>query len=293
MRRKTAELETKDDEFNRRKYRAWLEASRLPDTIFYKGCGEEGNGPGCGGGGGGCNPDLMDCGSSGGSPSDPSAGSSGFCDASGDCSGIYDSSDNGGQGGYVGGVSGNSNPIGATSPLDEFNAGVARYLSIMRTGWDPELQVQYYEYSFAGGDGTTLEKQKELAAIQLGETKCAGQDPSTVASCIQQAYNTMGIATDKDGKPLLVGGNYNFNYSTVSINGEGIDPKQLGCATLGQQTRCGVIDSLHFHDGTGTFHVDTGNAWFFPVGTMAHFGWDIIGGNTVWRQGGIPRPWWQ
>jgi hypothetical protein len=109
----------------------------------------------------------------------------------------------------------------------------------MKQGWDPALRIQYYKYSFTAGDGSTLEQQMELAAIQLGQSKCAGQDPSTVASCIQQANNTNSVATNPDGSLMLVGGNYNFNYSNVSINGEGIDPTQLGCATIGDQTRCG------------------------------------------------------
>jgi hypothetical protein len=112
-----------------------------------------------------------------------------------------------------------------------------------------------------------------------------------VAECIQQVYDTLTVATNRDGSLMLVGGNYNFNYTAVSINGEGIDPQQLGCATAGQQTRCGVFDSMHFHDDQGIFHVDTGNAWVVPVGSIVHFGWDVIGGKTVWSQGGIPRPW--
>jgi hypothetical protein len=93
-----------------------------------------------------------------------------------------------------------------------------------------------------------LEQQRELAAIQLGQQACRGQGPSPVAECIQQVYDTLTVATNTDGSRMLVGENYNFNYTTVSINGEGIDPQQLGCATARQQTRCGVFDSVHFHD---------------------------------------------
>lgn len=243
---------------------------------------------------GGCsNPDYYDnCGGGGGGGGGGGDGGGDFCDASGDCgsaTGVYGISG-------LGAIPWDFGPgynMQTTSPLYQLQLGVSRYLSIINTGKDPALGIQYYEYSFTGGDGSTLEQQKELAAIQLGQAACAGQNPSAVASCIQQAYNTMSVATNLDGSLMLVGGNYNFNYSTVSINGEGIDPTQLGCATIGDQTRCGVFDSLHFHDDTGTFHVDTGSAWAFPFGTIAHLGWDYIGGNTVWKQGGIPRPWWQ
>jgi hypothetical protein len=160
--------------------------------------------------------------------------------------------------------------------------------------WQAYYAAQtYVQYYFTGGNGSVLEQQWESAAIQLGQAACAGQDPTAVTSCIQQAYDTMTVATNSDGSLMLVGGNYNFNYDTVSINGEGIDPTQLdGCLTLGQQTRCGIFDSLHFHDDQGIFHLDTGNAWF-PIGAIVHLGWDIIGGNTVWAEDGIPRPWWQ
>jgi len=66
--------------------------------------------------------------------------------------------------------------------------------------------------------------------------------------------------------------------------------------TAGGNTRCGSFDSLHFHNtgnDAGTFHVDTGNAWFVPFGSLVHLGWDKIGGDTVWAADGIPRPWWK
>lgn len=50
----------------------------------------------------------------------------------------------------------------------------------------------------------------------------------------------------------------------------------------------GFFDSPDFSHGDGTFHVDTGNVWIFPVGTILHVAVDVVLGNTVWSSG-IPR----
>jgi hypothetical protein len=92
------------------------------------------------------------------------------------------------------------------------------------------------------------------------------------------------VALDPNGNPLLVGGNYNFDYTSVMINGQGVDPSEFGC-TFG---RCDMFDSLHFNFSAGTFHVDTANPWFVPIGSFAHLAADVIGGNWWWS-GGIPR----
>ena len=235
---------------------------------------------------GDCDPDQQDC--SGGAGFEGDNGGIGFCGADSESCGA----------GY-GGTDLNGNPIPwdfgpgylmqTTSPLATLAAAQSRYLSIIKYGWDPELQIQYYEYEITGADRSSrLEQQKELAAIQLGQQACAGQAPSAVEECILQAYNTLTVALDANGKPLPVGGNFNFNYSTVRIGDQSISPGDLGCTSFGDQTRCGVLDSLHFHASSQTFHVDTGNAWAVPVGSLFHLVVDVIGGNTWWR-GGIPH----
>jgi len=161
----------------------------------------------------------------------------------------------------------------------------ARYESIITTGWDPVLEIQYYEYEFTGVDRSTkVEQQKELAAIQLGQAKCAGQSRDAIADCILDAYNTLFLKTPKNKDSPLVGGNYNFDSTQVVIQGDHISGGGLGCVW----GRCGIIDSLHFHSD-GTFHVDSANPWFIPIGSAIHLGVDIIGGNSWWSQG-IPRP---
>lgn len=117
-------------------------------------------------------------------------------------------------------------------------------------------------------------------------------DTEAIVSCIQQTYDTMTVARDADGNPVLVGGNYQFSWDTIRIDGQPVNPNEFGCLL----SRCGIIDSLDYSAGDGhvknSFHVDTANPLFFPVGSIIHFGWDIVGGNTVWWGNGIPRPWW-
>jgi RHS repeat-associated protein len=163
-------------------------------------------------------------------------------------------------------------------------ADEARYASIISTGWDPELQRQYYSYSFAGGCNGALQCQTQLAAIQFGQQACAGQGTSAVASCIEQVYSQLLLQALDPNFPLPAGGNYNFSFASIQINGQNVNPNEFGCIF----SRCGILDSLDFSHGGGTFHVDTANVWFFPLGTILHTVVDLLGGHTWWR-GGIPR----
>jgi RHS repeat-associated protein len=170
------------------------------------------------------------------------------------------------------------------------------YLSCLSYNFQCDANGNYqpqYGYSFSGGNGSVLEQQTELAAItfaQLYATKQGVTDPNDVVDMIQQVYDQLSAQT-----PSLGGGNYDFSYKDadgnllIQINGAYVDPNEFGCGS----SRCGILDSLDYSHHDGTFHIDTGNPYAFPVGTLAHLGWDIVGGNTVWLVGGIPRPWWQ
>jgi len=229
---------------------------------------------------------------------DPSGLSIYDCIWNGGCNGpcnAYCSWSGGGGGGGGGGGYGASyvSPgIFFTGPLWAIEgANENRYSTILSTGCDPVTgSCGSTKYFFTGGDGSVLEQQRELAAIQFGQQACAGQDAAAVASCIQQVYDQL-LA---QGTPPMQGGNYDFSYANqngnpiIQVNGQFVNPSDFGCSF----SRCGVFDSLDYSHGDGTFHVDTGNPMFFPVGSLVHFGWDIIGGNTVWSAGGIPRPWW-
>lgn len=120
----------------------------------------------------------------------------------------------------------------------------------------------------------------------FGEQACAGQDSSVVLGCIQQVYNALALQSS----PPMQGGNYDFSYADatgnllIPIDGQYVDPNEFGCAF----SRCGLMDTLDYSHGDGTFHVDTGNPWFFPIGTVAHSFVDLLGGNTWWS-GGMPR----
>jgi RHS repeat-associated protein len=159
--------------------------------------------------------------------------------------------------------------------------GEQRYVSIMNTGWDPELRKQYYEYEFTGGDGSIFERQKELAALKFGQQACPGQASTAVASCIMQVYNQ--LPSDSGGVQIQ-GGNYDFSYTGIQINGQTVNPTEFHCAF----SRCGLFDSLDYSHHDGTFHIDTATPWFIPIGTVAHLAVDLIGGKTWWK-GGIPR----
>lgn len=157
-----------------------------------------------------------------------------------------------------------------------------RFDTTIATGIDPVTgQSDTTGYAFVGGANTPQEKQRELAALQLGQAACAGQSSSAIAGCIIDAYNTMG------SQCKMVGGNCNFSYTGITIEGSLFDPSNLDCF----QSRCGIFDSLHFHtsgDLAGYFHVDTANPYFLPFGSIVHLTADLIGGNTWWSAG-IPR----
>ncbi len=148
--------------------------------------------------------------------------------------------------------------------------------------WDGQ-RLAGTTYQFIGGDGSPLEQQKELAAILLGKRACSGQDSSAIASCMQDAFDTLYLKTPVNEQGPLVGGNYNFDLSRLNISGADVGSVGQGC--IGG--RCGIFDSLHFHSD-GTFHVDTANPLFIPIGSLTHLIYDVIGGNTWWKDG-IPR----
>jgi hypothetical protein len=142
-------------------------------------------------------------------------------------------------------------------------------------------------YVWSGGDGSVQEQQREDAATQLGVAVCNQQGSSDVTSCIQQAYDGLTVDTDIGNNGLL-GGNWNWSYDGLMINGMPIDPSSLDGCTNG---RCGTFNSMDFTHGDNSFHIDTTNVWsLFPVGALIHTVVDLFGGHTI-LSGGIPRPW--
>ena len=174
-----------------------------------------------------------------------------------------------------------------TSSLGQLASGQSRYLSIINTGWDPALGIQYYTYSFSGGDGSIFKRQMEMASIRYGQQDCINQSPSAVASCIQQVYNSLA----QQETPGMEGGNYDFSWKDqsgnllISINGQGTNSNDFNCPSQ----RCGGFDTIYYSNNNCTFYIDTANSWYFPMGTIAHTIIDVLGGQTWWRTGGIPR----
>jgi len=106
-----------------------------------------------------------------------------------------------------------------------------------------------------------------------------GCDPDELADQIQWDYDDLQVAPQR-----LHGGNWNFTIA--------------GLAGEFAPGRYGDIYSLHFSSGCGptssgicSFHVDTANpASMLGAGAAIHGFMDFLGGNTWWKNGGIPRP---
>jgi hypothetical protein len=86
----------------------------------------------------------------------------------------------------------------------------------------------------------------------------------------------------------FVGGHENYDWTGILITiGDQIiptNPANFSGCVFG---RCGTFNSLDFSHGDNTFHVDMGNVYFFPVGTVIHLIADYLGGHTWWS-GGVP-----
>ena len=98
-------------------------------------------------GGGGCNTDEYNCFGGGGTGDSGSGGGSGFCDASGNCGAGTGVNGMPGVGGipWSFGPGYNMSSIAGTASL---MAGQSRYLSIMNTGWDPALGINWNNVNY-------------------------------------------------------------------------------------------------------------------------------------------------
>lgn len=213
----------------------------------------------------------------------------------------------GGGGGVVGGggLAGSIYTAGAPSPVasgndvfDAIGGGFGTSSGFdnrgnLTWGFDPGkwkddiAKTSDVSYTWSGGDGSTQDKQKQDVATQLGFLKCGGQAPNQIAGCMQDAYNSLQPQTPDGKDSPLVGGNWNFDWTKVTIGGESLQKSDFSDCLWG---RCGTFESLHFHND-GTVHVDTANPLFVPVGTMVHVGVDVFLGNVYapWKDNGIPR----
>jgi hypothetical protein len=85
------------------------------------------------------------------------------------------------------------------------------------------------------------------------------------------------------------GGNYDFNFQQVTVQGQGLYPAVMSsgdCASgLGDSVRCGDWSSIHFNHGL--VHLDTVNP-FNPILAPVHLIVDLGFGKTIWKNG-IPR----
>src|ERR1700722_1853778 len=159
----------------------------------------------------------------------------------------------------------------------------ARHVSIMTDGWDPELGIDQdtttYFFNYCSDPE---ECQAEKDAIQIGQSQCTG-NAGDVADCIQSIYAQL----DTQANARIDGGNYNFSYANLQIQGESFDPSDLNdCSDYSPfGYRCGIMPSLHFDVETQTFHMDTANPFNVPSGSIIHLAVDVILGHSVFSSG--------
>jgi hypothetical protein len=165
----------------------------------------------------------------------------------------------------------------------------ARHEDIIGGKGDPELGLGPTTRTFSISDPAAnpddpKDQQKQKLAIQLGETACHGQSTDAVAGCIGDVYNSPKF-TDAG----LKGGNFEFNTTGVTVQQNDLEQmvKASGdCSSgLGNSYRCGNWNSIHFVGST--VHLDTANPFNLALAPV-HLGFDVIGGNTFWKNG-IPR----
>jgi RHS repeat-associated protein len=233
-------------------------------------CSGDGYSPGCGGGGG-CDPNLMDCGSSGGSPSTPGdEGTSYYLDglqvsastaarvlASGTgvecpndvCSGFSSDGQYGEFFAFAGGTQGYYNPSDLSQGINEANGHLF-------------TNSQYNAYILATY-GAQIDAQRQALAAKIAAS-------SGGKISYQQAYDSLNPSTGH-----LQGGNYNF---AETIYG----PGNLTC---GGNDRC---NGIHF-PSAGFVHLDTSNPFTGPGAFLEHGFVDLFLGNFAYTV--IPRPW--
>jgi len=184
-------------------------------------------------------------------------GMGGFCDASGDCSGLY--WNNGTQGGYVGGASG-FGPNGVP------------------WNWGPG-----YNYYSTSGAAVLLSAEAAWVALvdqtiaQIrAEQAMAGADPATaacIAKGLQSAFPGSTVTSrDSTGE---VGGHWNF---ALQLQFSSYDAANAFYATykdgfdngVSPPARFGAGPALHLENVTGPWDVSGGT---YTIGGTAHIDW--------------------
>jgi hypothetical protein len=156
-----------------------------------------------------------------------------------------------------------------------------RHESIITTGYDPELGISRDEtvLTFSNTPDTPEENQKEAVTSALYRRQCQPTD----MTCAQNIYDNLQL--DQDAGPAgLHGGNYNFTYGSLNID---LAPCFRG--------RSGDMPSLHFPAPTASdlsphVHLDTANPFsMLGAGAVIHLVVDVVLGNTIYANNGIPR----
>ena len=210
-------------------------------------------------GGGDCNPDAQICG--GGPGFAGNDGGNGYCGAD---------SESCGGGSDPNGVPWSFGPgylIQTTSPLATLAAAQSRYLSIINTGWDPALGINW--------NNLNLLKQAQAQYDRLSANLLADFG----LLCDQDGNCTSADPTDC----TLIWGHCNFNFAcpdwTVCGPGRYDNGVHIECAADGS-SNCQPGDPLIAHD-------DTASPWLQTWGQPSQFGFSTFFTGNFWVHAGV------
>lgn len=161
------------------------------------------------------------------------------------------------------------------STLYEGNLTSIQACNATAVGWScTQTPPTYLGTSLQQFQGNYFNQLNAAASALLA----AGENPNQVNAFVSANSSPDWASVANEGG--------NFDFSTTGL---GYDFTNLGTNCAFGRCDEGALGTLDFSHNYGTtFHLDAGDPYNFPGGTLTHLGIDVIGGNAWWGAG-IPH----
>lgn len=155
----------------------------------------------------------------------------------------------------------------------------------------PEMST--YNYDLGNGQylNAGLLNQAIQSAVNAQRVAFASVVASKTGLNYNTVYNALQTQQNADGTTMVNGGNVQFSVNPADPNYQGVSDALATLVAAGQTDRMPGAPSLHLHESTSLYHLDTMSPYSsFGWGLLVHFGVDVFGGTVFYGPIPIPRP---